>query len=244
MMTPRLNPRSEVMARAQTGKSAKGKTVAKKAKKPVVARKAVKTKAKAAPSPKKAAAKAVKPATKRPQSASARTVKKPPTGMALKTVAKKPTKQAAPKAVPKEPVARPGQKTAGPAPAPGKAAKVPVAKKPATKKAAAKAAPASAVPRAPAAPVEPYKSAYQIAEERRAAKERREFDREQAAANFRALVEANKQHARQGPTWPVSSYHAGRLASVGSGHEFHPHEAPAGASGGSKRIQQPRRGKR
>ena len=86
------------------------------------------------------------------------------------------------------------------------------------------------------------KSAYQLAVERRAEQERRDLEREQAAAHFLSVLEAHKKQARRGPTWPGSSAHAGHLASVG-GHEFHGHEAPA-SSQGNRRIQQPKRGKR
>ncbi|HET8899538.1 MAG TPA: hypothetical protein VFN09_12270 [Rhodanobacteraceae bacterium] len=95
-------------------------------------------------------------------------------------------------------------------------------------------------PSRPKAPAEVHKTAHQLELERRAEQDRRELEREQAAAHFLAVLDQHRQQARQGPAWPGSATHAGRLAAIG-GNEFHDHEAPAAG----RRVQQAKqRGKR
>ncbi|MDN5924572.1 MAG: hypothetical protein L0H70_06180, partial [Xanthomonadales bacterium] len=94
----------------------------------------------------------------------------------------------------------------------------------------------------------PDKSRRQLAEEQSAAKNRRDISREQAAADFLALVQEKNRKSRQGPTWPVDSVHAGRLAHAGVHHEPHGHDTPAKPTAGSTttrdRLTQPKRGQR
>ncbi|MGB8636108.1 MAG: hypothetical protein WCD36_12625 [Rhodanobacteraceae bacterium] len=92
--------------------------------------------------------------------------------------------------------------------------------------------------------MKPGKSARQVADERRAAANRRALDREQAATDFLAKVKSKQKRRRSEPVWPVDARHAGALASAGSGHDsLHPAD-PSGSRSKSGRSRQSRGNKR